>query len=113
MRQERQRLPNSNLIADICNMHIVIVAATALEIQPLLDLRQTAGIDTAGWEVLITGVGAVATTYSLMETIARKKPGLMIQAGIAGCFEKSSTGTRGGHKGRSICRYGCVGIRWI
>jgi futalosine hydrolase len=70
-------------------MHIVIVAATALEIQPLLDLRQTAGIDTTGWEVLITGVGAVATTFSLMETIARKKPGLMIQAGIAGGFEKS------------------------
>jgi len=36
--------------------------------------------------VLITGVGSVATTWSLMRQIDRERPDLIIQAGIAGCF---------------------------
>lgn len=46
---------------------------------PLPGSRHEAG-------VLITGIGAVATTYSLMRQIGRRKPDIVIQAGIAGCF---------------------------
>lgn len=70
-------------------MHIIVAAATAKEIQPLLDWRKTAGLEASGCEVLLTGVGGVPTTYSLMESVTRKKPGLMIQAGIAGSFSNS------------------------
>jgi futalosine hydrolase len=35
---------------------------------------------------LITGIGALPTTWSLMRQIDRDRPDLIIQAGIAGCF---------------------------
>ena len=46
--------------------------------------RQTRDID-----VLITGVGLLATTYSLTRQVGLKRPGLIIQAGIGGSFNKT------------------------
>jgi futalosine hydrolase len=37
-------------------------------------------------EILITGIGSLTTVYSLMRQIGRRKPDIIIQAGIAGCF---------------------------
>ncbi len=70
------------MIPDICNMHILLAAATTFEIQPTIDyLAKRAGVPP-----LITGVGSLPTTWSLMRQFDRKRPDLIIQAGIAGCF---------------------------
>ena len=82
-------------IADICVMHLVLTAATAAEIQPAADWltkkNKTGPFSSA--EILITGVGAVATTYSLAGYLAKTKPNLIIQGGIAGSFLQGNTGT--------------------
>lgn len=71
------------------HMNCLVIAATAKEIAPFLDhyRNKPAGIalDT---DVLISGVGLTATTYSLGRQLGLKKPDLVIQAGIAGCFDK-------------------------
>jgi futalosine hydrolase len=69
-------------------MNVLLAAATTLEIKPFLDrFRQK---EFAGHEVdiLITGPGLMAATHSLTGQIGLKKPDLVIQAGIAGCFNK-------------------------
>ena len=66
-------------------MHILLVSATSFEIQPT--------IEGAGPQVLITGVGGIATTFSLMRQIDSQRPDLIIQAGIAGCFTGEIPGT--------------------
>ena len=66
--------------------NILIVAATAKEIKPFLDYNRT-----AGWkkiDVLITGIGLTAVTYHLLRQIHLKRPDLIVQAGLAGCFDK-------------------------
>src|SRR5271165_6788129 len=65
-------------------MHILLAAATPFEIQPASDFLlnyRTYPITT-----LITGVGSLPTTWSLMRQIDRERPDLIIQAGIAGCL---------------------------
>ena len=60
-------------------MDILVVAATAMEIDPFLK-RQT------GTDHLITGVGVPACLYQLQKVLYSKKYDLVIQAGIAGVF---------------------------
>jgi futalosine hydrolase len=67
-------------------MNCLLVAATTKEIAPFLD-RYRAGAENSRVDVLITGVGLTAVTYSLAKQIGLKKPDLIIQAGIAGCFD--------------------------
>jgi futalosine hydrolase len=77
-------------------MHILLAAATPLEIQPAIDfLLQRQAHTTAvsappprthPISTLITGIGTLPTTWSLMRQIDRDRPDLIIQAGIAGCF---------------------------
>jgi futalosine hydrolase len=43
-------------------------------------------------DFLITGVGSIAITHSLMRQIGRRKPDMIIQAGIAGCFTSRQPG---------------------
>lgn len=68
-------------------MNILLLSATALEINPFLDQYRN------GWEthhqvdVLIGGIGLTATTYSLTKYLSRKKPDLVLQAGIGGSFD--------------------------
>jgi futalosine hydrolase len=69
-------------------MNVLLVAATALEIKPFLDHFKNNWFKRHEVDVLITGVGLMATTYSLTRQIGLKKPELVIQAGIAGCFNK-------------------------
>ena len=40
-------------------------------------------------DILITGIGLMATTYALSRQIQLRKPDIIIQAGIAGSFHKS------------------------
>ncbi|MDB5197253.1 MAG: hypothetical protein JWP88_1624 [Flaviaesturariibacter sp.] len=69
-------------------MSILLCAATSFEIQPTLDLLQQKGWQ-ARVEVLITGVGLLAATYALTKSVTLVKPGLLLQAGIAGSFDKN------------------------
>jgi futalosine hydrolase len=78
-------------------MNCLLVAATAFEIAPFLQHYHTSDIPfyvDIQVDVAITGVGLMATTYNLQRQIQLKKPDLIIQAGIAGCFDPSvSLGT--------------------
>ena len=40
-------------------------------------------------DILITGIGLTSTTYSLTKQLNIKRPDVVIQAGIGGCFDKS------------------------
>ena len=79
--------------ADICGsilikyMNCLLVAATAKEIAPFLEhYRNTEKFLFT--DVLITGVGLTSTAYHLTKQLQLKRPGLVIQAGIGGCFDK-------------------------
>lgn len=68
-------------------MNILLVSATAKEIEPFFEYyRNTKRLQNV--DVLITSIGLTAATYHLLKQISFKKTGLVIQAGIAGCFNK-------------------------
>ncbi len=74
-------------------MDILLISATAKEIEPFFEYyrntKRSQNID-----ILITGIGLTAATYQLLKQINLKKPDLVIQAGVAGCFDKKiSLGT--------------------
>lgn len=71
-------------------MDILLVAATKFEIEPTLLLLKNAQNPPGkhSLDVLITGVGQVNTSYELTVKLLHKKPGLAIQAGIAGTFDE-------------------------
>ncbi|MGN6166286.1 MAG: futalosine hydrolase [Flavisolibacter sp.] len=68
-------------------MHILLCAATEFEIKPTIDTIEKQNLNNI--DILITGVGLTAAAYSLTKKIYTKKPGLILQAGIAGCFNKN------------------------
>jgi len=68
-------------------MNCLIVAATPIEVTPFLGYFKSSNIKNI--DVLITGIGLTATTYSLMRQLRLKKPDLIIQAGVGGCFDTS------------------------
>lgn len=65
-------------------MQLLVVAATEMEIAPLLAHNISA-------DFLITGVGVPACVYKLAEKIRQNKYDLAIQAGIAGTFNPVGT----------------------
>ncbi len=72
-------------------MKILIVAATQAEIQPTLahfKLGSSALIETEKFEVLITGVGMVATAFALGQ-ILQQNYNLVVNVGIAGSFDNN------------------------
>jgi futalosine hydrolase len=74
-------------------MHILLAAATTFEIQPTIDvLGSRPGFRPHRLEPLITGVGGIATTWSLMRQIGSNRPDLIIQAGIAGTLRDRLSG---------------------
>jgi futalosine hydrolase len=81
------------MIPDICSMHILLVAATTFEIQPTIDvLASRQGFGSHRFEPLITGVGGIATAWSLMRQIGSSRPDLIVQAGIAGTLRDRKPG---------------------
>lgn len=76
----------ANRNADICRMNILIVAATAGEVnatQEYLGEKMYQRKDCSV-QVLTTGVGLVNTTYVLTKYFSKIKPDLVVQGGIAG-----------------------------
>jgi futalosine hydrolase len=69
-------------------MNCLLVSATAKEISPFLTYYCSSG-NKPDVDILVTGIGLTAATYALVKQISLKKPGLIIQAGIAGCFNKN------------------------
>jgi futalosine hydrolase len=72
-------------------MNCLIVAATPIEISPLLKELKAGKFNKKNLEidVLITGIGLISTTYALSKQFCIKRPDLVIQAGVAGCFDSS------------------------
>ncbi|MFM7672290.1 MAG: futalosine hydrolase [Bacteroidota bacterium] len=70
---------------------VLVVAATSLEINPFLHQWQVGALFNTGWDidVQITGIGLTAATYSLLKQINTRKPDLIIQAGVGGCFDRT------------------------
>ncbi len=68
-------------------MNILLTAATAKEIEPFFEYYRNSKrlLDI---DILITGIGLTAATYHLLKQINLKRPDLVIQAGVAGCFDK-------------------------
>ncbi|WP_205513699.1 futalosine hydrolase [Longitalea arenae] len=69
-------------------MEILLIAATNLEIQPTINYLadQNLLIGNNKFELLITGIGSMSTAYWLTKTIGKKRPDLLIQAGVGGSF---------------------------
>jgi futalosine hydrolase len=65
--------------------NILVVAATAKEIKPFIELTRTGNFNNA--DILLSGIGLTASTYHLAKQLALKKYDLVIQAGVAGCFD--------------------------
>ena len=72
--------------------NILVVAATAKEINPFIECTRTGGLTNV--DILISGIGLTASTYHLNKQLALKKYDTVIQAGVAGSFDrKISLGT--------------------
>lgn len=70
-------------------MLITLVSATEREVQKTLhQIPLWKGFKNIEINHLVTGIGLVSTTYTLTKFLQKNKPDLMIQAGIAGCFDK-------------------------
>jgi futalosine hydrolase len=68
-------------------MDILLIAATAKEIEPFFEYYRNTK-KTQNIDILITGIGLTAATYRLLKQLQLKRPGIVIQAGVAGCFDK-------------------------
>jgi futalosine hydrolase len=68
-------------------MHILIISATSFEIAPLIAHLENESPEHE-IDILITGIGMTATTYSLTRQLQLHRPDLVIQAGVGGSFEK-------------------------
>ena len=68
-------------------MPIVVCAATAFEIEPTSRFIEEQNL-TDKVQVLITGVGLMAATYAITKA-SFSKPHIVLQAGVAGCFDES------------------------
>jgi len=70
-------------------MSVLIVAATALEIDPFI--RHYQQVTGKQWkllyiEIMITGVGLTAASYHITRHLLQYRPDFVLQAGIAGSF---------------------------
>jgi futalosine hydrolase len=68
-------------------MNILLIAATAKEIEPFFEYYRNTK-KTQNIDILITGIGLTATTYRLLKQLQLKRPDLVVQAGVAGCFNR-------------------------
>lgn len=69
-------------------MSCLLIAATAKEIGPFLDHHRSIG-SNYDIDILIAGIGMTATTWSLAKQLSLRRPEFIIQAGIAGSFDKN------------------------
>lgn len=73
-------------------MTCLLVAATSFEISPFLESYRNSNNQVHSkhdLDILITGIGLTASTYSITKQINFRRPDIVIQAGIAGCFDRN------------------------
>lgn len=71
-------------------MHIIVVAATEAEIAPFVEIMRFDNKNKSiSVEVKYTGVGLLSASVALTQIMLVNKPELIIQAGIAGCFNEN------------------------
>lgn len=77
-----------NRKCEFYEMEILLVAATEMEIQPILLLLKQNNHSLSGHNLslLLTGIGQVNTTYQVLARLQEKNIDLVLQAGIAGSF---------------------------
>ena len=88
-----------NFCPYLSGMKLLVIAATAAEIGPLLDGKQAAQGNPVRLQeegdfqidVLICGVGAVATAFQLTRILSTNRYDLVLQAGIGGAFDRNIT----------------------
>ena len=68
-------------------MQLLLCASTEFEIRPAIEFVRKEKVPNV--DILITGVGMMATTYSLTRSILMKRPDFVLQAGIAGCLDEN------------------------
>lgn len=68
-------------------MPLLLCAATEFEIEPTIHFIKEEKIKNV--EVVITGVGMMATAYTLIKNIVKTKPDFILQAGVAGSLNKN------------------------
>ena len=68
-------------------MEVLLCAATRFEIEPIIKYIESQKIENVS--ILVTGVGLTAATFQLTKSICKKRPQLMIQAGIAGAIDQN------------------------
>ncbi len=77
-------------------MNILLTAATAGEIRLTMERIEGGAYSQNGTsvtvDVLISGIGLMSATHALTRQIYRHRPGLVIQAGVAGCFRQGLKG---------------------
>lgn len=74
-----------NRIDELCGMNVLVIAATEKELAGIKEnsfTRPSIRVYTA-----VTGVGLLPSSYAIMQLIARLEPKIVIQVGIAGCFD--------------------------
>lgn len=71
--------------------NILFIAATAREITPFIELMKSDSKQfvNRNIDLLISGIGLTASTYHLARQLQLKKYDMVIQAGVAGCFDLS------------------------
>jgi len=67
-------------------MQLLLCASTEFEIGPAVDFIRAANIQNI--DILITGIGMMAATYSLSKAVMSKRPDFILQAGVGGCIDK-------------------------
>ena len=74
-------------IVDLCQMNVLVIAATERE---LIGLKEISFTQTNLMvHFAVTGVGIMPSTYAIMQLMASLKPDIIIQLGIAGSFDPS------------------------
>jgi futalosine hydrolase len=70
-------------------MNCLLVSATPFEIAPFLEKR--AKNSAPAPDVLVSGIGLVAAAYAVTRQLQLRKYDVVLQAGIAGCFDRQLT----------------------
>lgn len=68
-------------------MRLLLLAATPFEISPAIRWLEQQPPDRSKADMLITGIGSTATALALGKSLQQNHYQLVIQAGIAGCFD--------------------------
>jgi futalosine hydrolase len=67
---------------------MLLCAATPFEIEPTRQFVERQNLQEKV-HFVITGIGAMAATYYITRAINSHKPALLLQAGVAGCFDEN------------------------